>query len=157
MSLPTVWKIIYASTSGNVESTCEYLADLMRGAGLKVQLERSERTDAADLISYQNFVFATSTWEHGEINPFFKPVLHDLANLNMAGKHAAFLGLGDHRYEPVWFCRGIEIAQEAFLKAGGQAFGETLKIDGEPSAQFETLVKPWADRLISQIREATHA
>lgn len=151
LQLPRDIKIIYASTSGNVEATCEYVATLLEGHHFEVRLARAEKVDATEVINGQLFIFATSTWAHGEINPYFEPVLHDINHLEMSGKLAGFIGLGDTRYEPVLFTKGIDIVHDAFLKKGGQAVAETLRIDGEPYHQFEGLVKDWTHTFISEL------
>ncbi len=151
LQLPKDVKIIYASTSGNVESTCEYIGEVLEGHHFEVELFRSEKVDATEIIKHQLFIFATSTWEHGEINPYFEPVLKDFANLDMSGKHAGFVGLGDTRYEPILFTKGIDIAREAFLAKGGKSIGDVLRINGEPYHQLEELVRPWIHTYISEL------
>lgn len=151
LQLPKDIKIIYASTSGNVEAVCEYVGQILEGHHFDVELIRAETCDASDIIKSQLFVFATSTWEHGEINPYFKPVLFDFAHLDLKHKFAGFIGLGDTRYEPVLFCKGAETARDTFAVAGGQEILEMLKINHSPFPKLESVVKPWVHRFVSEL------
>ncbi|MBL8014766.1 MAG: flavodoxin domain-containing protein [Candidatus Doudnabacteria bacterium] len=148
MSLP----IIYASTSGNVELVCEYIQRSLGDAGIDTSLHRAEVTSIDLIKNADNMILATSTWEHGELNPFFAKLLSEMKQEDLGGKKAAFVGLGDRRYEPVLFCRGIEILQEAFTAQGGSQIGEILKIEGEPHTQLDSTVKPWLESIIQNLK-----
>ncbi len=136
---------IYASTSGNTETVMERVAQVFQAQGLAVQLMRSEQTSIGVIKAHSAFVFGTSTWEHGALNPFFRPLLKDIKKLDMTGKRAAFAGCGDRRYEPYYFCEGIEIVKREWLTVGGQQLGETLKIQGEAYGILDTVVQQWAE------------
>ena len=144
--------IIYASTSGNVEATCQHVSDLLREVGIESSLHRVEKTDFK-VIQESNFIlFATSTWEHGELNPFFNKIMIEIEKNNLTGKSAGFIGLGDIRYEQVLFCKGIDIVREAFMKSGGKDIYSPLKINGEPYQYFNTTVLNWTKKLIEILK-----
>lgn len=145
-------QIIYASTSGNVEIVVETIAKYLSEAGLDSKLNRAEQASEQIWDDGNKFILATSTWEHGELNPFFNKLHKALLAKNMQNKQAAFIGLGDIRYEPIFFCEGIEIMRRAFLQSGGSEIGRVLKINGEPYHQLETTVKNWASNLISSLK-----
>lgn len=136
--------ILYASTSGNTEWVVDQVSAIFAQQQLSSQLFRSEQTDAAVWTSSDIFVLATSTWEHGELNPFFKKLFDALEQIDCHGKQAAFIGLGDVRYEPVLFCGGMEQLQKRWLERGGKRIGRPLKINGEPFSLLESTVRPWA-------------
>lgn len=139
--------LIYASTSGNVEVCMEFVAKMLKKSGKKVALLRSEITQIETIKRHQKFVFGTSTWEHGLLNPFFENLWQEMQKESFVEKQAAFIGLGDKRYEPVLFCEGIEKIKRLWLKKGGQEIGTTLKIQGEPYDQLNSKVAPWASFL----------
>lgn len=145
--------IIYASTSGNVEATCQRISDLLQEAGFKTSLHRAEKTDISVIKESIFCLFATSTWEHGEINPFFNKLLAEIEKNDLAGKTAGFIGLGDTRYEQVLFCKGIDIVRDAFLKSGGKDVCSPLKINGEPYQYFSTTVLNWTNKLIGVLKD----
>ncbi len=151
MNFPKI-TIIYASTSGNVETVCFKISEVLTQQGIMSELYRAESTPENVLVASQYFVFATSTWEHGEINPFFHRILTQLKTLDSTGKIAAFVGLGDTRYEQILFCRGADIIKEAFLKSGGKEVLTTLRINGEPFKYLGTTVKVWTERLIHEVK-----
>jgi flavodoxin len=137
---------IYASTSGNVQATVEYVADWLRQKGVEVELHRAEQTPFQVVAENQQFLLATSTWEHGVLNPFFDKLAADFQINSLSGKKAGFIGLGDTRYEPVLFCGGMETLKNIWTKSGGEVKGNVLKINGEPFHQFESNVLPWLGR-----------
>lgn len=150
---------IYASTSGNVEKVVETVAGILRAGGHTVTLHRAEQTPIELVTANSCFILATSTWEHGVINPFFKPLLEALKSTNCQGKRAAFIGLGDRRYEPVLFTEGMSILRNTWLQQGGQEIGEPLRMQGEPYAQIEYVVKPWTTSIMEALSTTndTHA
>ncbi|MEI7578652.1 MAG: flavodoxin family protein [bacterium] len=139
--------IIYASTSGNVEIVVETVAEVLQAKGMTVTLNRAEQTAKEIFLENDLFILATSTMEHGAINPFYSRLLKEMQSLDLAGKKAAFIGLGDARYEPVYFNAGVEILKKGFLAAGGTEMFRTIKINGEPYKILETIVKKWAEDL----------
>lgn len=148
MSLPSSLQIIYASTSGNVEFVCEEVAAKLP---INSQLHRAEITDIQQILDAELLLIATSTWAHGELNPFFNELNEQMKKANLQGKFAGFIGLGDKRYEPVLFCNGIEILKSTFTEAGGAQIGSTLKVNGEPYHQLEDVIKPWIDSWWQQV------
>jgi|GEM_PF-1937200 len=143
-------QLLYASTSGNTETVMEAVAAQLEQRGVRTHLQRAEQTPIEVVAQNQWFVFGTSTWEHGALNPFFVQLLKGIKTTDCQGKVAAFLGCGDRRYEPVLFCEGIEIVKRVWLAQQGVALGETLKIQGEAYGILDTVVKPWADRVAEQ-------
>lgn len=143
--------IIYASTSGNVEAVCDKVGEILTKKGFEVELNRAEQTGSEKFNENAQFILATSTWEHGEINPFFNKILKEMNGLNLKGKKAYFVGLGDRRYEPVLFAEGVEILKREFSKQGGEILGDTLKIDGEPFSKLDSTVTEWTNLIADQI------
>lgn len=144
--------LIYASTSGNVEIVMETIAEELRKQHLAPVLNRAEKTPLETIKKNGHFVFGTSTWEHGMLNPHFEELYEAMKTENFNNKQAAFVGLGDRRYEPVLFCEGIELVQRLWLKSGGKKIGTILKIQGEPYEQLESLVRPWALQLAEKLK-----
>ncbi len=140
--------LVYASTSGNVEFTVEFVAKALKNSGFGAQLMRAEQVDIKSIAENKKFVFATSTWEHGRLNPFFQNIFDQMQVENFYGKSAAFIGLGDRRYEPVLFCKGIKDLRNLWLERGGGEVNTILKIQGEPYTQVDSVVAPWAYSLI---------
>jgi len=146
---------VYASTSGNVEAVVEYVAAQWERQGWSVKLHRAEQTSIELLQANDTFLLATSTWEHGALNPFFTKLHQAMKDLDFSQKKAAFVGLGDRRYEPLLFCEGMEIVKRSWEKNHGQLWGTSLKINGEPYRQLELVVKPWAAEFMPNEGTAT--
>lgn len=144
--------IIYASTSGNVEAVCEKVAEILKENKFEVKLNRAEQTDIKILLESEFLILATSTWEHGELNPFFKTLFDQMKEADFSGKKASFIGLGDKRYEPVLFAEGMEVVRKRFLDKGGEEIFEALRIDGEPYRFLDTDVTTWANNLAQKLK-----
>lgn len=144
--------IIYASTSGNVEVVCQSVAEKLNLAGIPNSLHRAEQTELDLVISNDIIIYATSTWEHGEINPYFHSIMNGMKNLDLSGKKAAFIGLGDLRYEPVLFCGGMEQLRDTYLHQGGAELIRSIKINGEPYRQLDKALANWTNVLISALQ-----
>lgn len=153
--LPTL-QIIYASTSGNVEVVSKRVAQSLTESRINSVLHRADTTKFETIIENSYFIFATSTWEHGIINPYFDSLLRDIENSSMKGKFAGFVGLGDTRYEPVLFCKGVEIIKDAFTKSGGKQIGTTLKVNGNPYPVLDSIVGDWTEQFKLQLRRFVH-
>ena len=136
--------IIYASTSGNTERVVETIGEILKDKGLNVYYHRAEITPVEIIKDNGLFILATSTWEHGELNPYFKKLLGEIKALNLEGKKAGLVGCGDTRYEPVLFCEGMEILRRAFLENKGEEIYTALKINGDPNNDLDK-VKQWAE------------
>lgn len=146
--------LIYASTSGNVETVMEFVAELLKRHGYNPHLLRAEKTSLEIIQNNHHFILATSTWEHGLLNPFFAELFGEMQKADLHGKQAAFIGLGDKRYEPVLFCQGMERLREGWSKQGGAEIGEALKIEGEPYSQLEVVVSPWFQNIVHLLPHA---
>lgn len=144
---------IYATTAGNTELVMEYIADQLKALGGELSLQRAEKTPITDIQTHDVFILGTSTWEHGELNPFFNRLFKELKNADLKGKKAAFVGCGDIRYEPILFCAGSELLRTTWLQQGGQQLAQPLKINNEPHHQLETMVKPWVANLWHELQE----
>lgn len=149
--LPNI-HIIYASASGNVEAVVQKVGTILADNRITAFIHRAEECDIEVLKQNNYFVFATSTWEHGVINPYFDRFLSEMNGIDLKGKYSGFVGLGDTRYEPVHFCKGIEILKDQFLTLGGQQMGTTLKINGNPYSILDSVVADWSSQLILQIK-----
>lgn len=141
--------LIYASTSGNVEIVMETIADVLQAhKGISVELLRAENTPITVIEKNSDFIFGTSTWEHGALNPFFSRLYKELQSVDCTGKEAAFVGLGDVRYEPILFCEGMKKLERLWEKQGGTVIGNHLTINGEPYSKLQSVVTPWTERLL---------
>ncbi len=147
-----VVQIIYASTSGNVEYVCEEISKVLTKNKISNVLTRAETASTEIITNNSLFVLATSTWEHGELNPFFNNLYKFIKTADLTNKAAIFVGLGDTRYEPVLFCGGMEELKKAFLESKGTALYNALKINGEPYHQINTVLK-WAEELSVFIKQ----
>jgi flavodoxin len=79
----------------------------------------------------------------------------EMKSVQFSGKWAAFIGLGDRRYEPVMFCEGMEKLRRLWLKNQGQELQEPLKINGEPYGLLDSTVMPWSAKLAASFESSS--
>lgn len=141
--------IIYASTGGNTEHVMEQVAKYWQEQGALVKLHRAEQTPISVIQENQNFLLATSTWDHGTINPFFDKLLLEIKRTDLSGKIASFIGLGDRRYEKHYFCTGMLTLKEVWENSKGITVGIALMIGREPfEERIETMVRDWSNNTL---------
>lgn len=146
--------IIYASASGNTQFVAQHIHDYL-SEDFEPKIFRAENSNLEDMIKsgVRHFVFATSTWEHGEINPYFNNILAEIDNLDLSKTYGAFVGTGDLRYEPILFCKGMEILRDGAISSGISELISPLKINGDPFDQLDTLVRNWENKLAEKLNE----
>lgn len=146
---PTPIHIIYASTGGNTQHVMEQVAKYWQEQGFLVELHRAEQTPISVITDNTFFLFATSTWDHGTINPFFTALLTEMKKTDFSRKVAAFIGLGDRRYEHHYFCTGMHTLKNVWEQNKGIAIGVALTIGREPFEEsIEAIIKKWADETV---------
>ncbi len=146
MANPTI-HCLYASTSGNVESVVERVATGLRGSGWEVALHRTEQTKPDLIRDNSHFILATSTWARGSLNPFFIPLIDEMKKLDLTGKVTGLIGLGDIRYENVFFNTGIDQLREVWEQQHGTVLFRPLKLNGDPYGQMN-LVDTWTQQFL---------
>ena len=144
-------QIIYASASGNTEIVAETIRDVLRDNDIDYEIGRAEQTSEKTILESDLFLFATSTWEHGVINPHFNKVVDIIKHHQMIGKRAAFVGTGDTRYERVKFCGGMKMLRELFIEQNGRELINPLMIDGDVYGVLDTKVTEWAQELVENL------
>ncbi len=130
---------------------CEEVAKILTRHKYSVELHRAEQTTIDLILKNKIFIFATSTWEHGRINPFFDKLLAAMNDKSFAHVQTGFIGLGDRRYEPVLFCEGIETLKRKILGNGAKQLGSLLKINGEPYDLLDNEVAGWTRGFIFEL------
>jgi len=141
--------IIYASTGGNTEHVMEQISKYWHANGIEIVFHRAENTPISVINDNQYFLLSTSTWDHGTINPFFDKLLSEIKTTDLTGKVAAFVGLGDRRYEKHYFCTGMLTLKEAWEKSNAKSIGIALMIGREPfEERIEQMVRDWADKTL---------
>jgi len=141
--------IIYASTSGNTEFVMDTVANKWRKMGREVVLHRSEATDIGTIKENSHFLLATSTWDHGAINPFFNKLLAEMKKTDCFGKQATFIGLGDRKYSKHHFCKGMTTLKEVWEKSRGESLGVALTIGREPFDELMIkVIEDWAEKTL---------
>ncbi|UPA22444.1 flavodoxin family protein [Candidatus Peribacteria bacterium] len=139
--------IIYASTSGHTEYVVDRLIASL--TGVTAEKQRAELAQPGDLLRGDVLVLATSTWNtggpEGQLNPHMFALLMDrAAQIDLAGKRVAVIGLGDDRYH--FTCAAADHMEEFVTSHGGTLVKPTLRIINEPYGQEKTVEK-WAATL----------
>lgn len=124
--------IVYGSTTGNTETTAEYIAEAMEEKDFAVELKNVTEVGVADLTGYDIVLFGCSTWgeEEIELQDDFIPLYDTLEDAELKGKKVSVFGCGDSDY--TYFCGAVDAIEEKLEKMGAEVVGDSLKIDGDP-------------------------
>lgn len=146
--------LIYGSLTGNTEGVSYKIQAICQGKGKEVEVKNALDADLNDLTgSYNNFIFACSTWDDGlpqaDFNDFIERI--SPAKPSLAGKKIAIVGCGDSNY--VHFCGATTILENLFInELGGEKITDTLRIDGYPETEEnQATIKNWAEKLADLI------
>jgi flavodoxin len=147
-------QIIYASTMGHTELVVEKISELLTSVGIENELHKAEVTDYSVIQNNSKFIFATSTWEHGVMNPYFDKIFDQLTQeRDLSSKIAAFVGTGSVKYEIYFFCEGAKMLRKAWIDGQGREYVGPIFLDGLPYDKLDTLVTNWTNKLIEKINE----
>ncbi len=131
--------IVYGSTTGNTEFVASHIEKKLSGEGFSVTNESADSVSANGLCDrYELILFGCSTWGDDEIElqDDFIPLFDEFDNINANGKKTAVFGCGDSSY--TYFCGAVD-AIEQKLSAMGADVIDTLKIDGEPQSEKDSI------------------
>ncbi len=146
---------IYASTSGNTEFVMDLVAQRWQKLGVNCVLHRAEVCDVSVVKDNEFFVLATSTWDHGTLNPFFNNLLTEMKQSDLSKKQSAFVGLGDRRYTKYHFCAGMHELKQVWEDRGGQSVGVALTIGRDPNDELIIkVVEAWADKTLKLLNNS---
>ncbi len=139
--------IIYGSSGGNTELTCEKVKQVLEGKNITVSIRRVERSSVRDLKNAEIIILAAPTYEHGVIQHHFPPFLKDLKKIDLNGKLMAVIGLGDTKYDDHYHIESANILMTAIEQSKGKILCHALRINKSPVDQLETRIKEWAESL----------
>ncbi len=111
--------IFYGSTEGNTEDVVEKVKKALGGA----DLYNVDSATADDLAGYEILIFASSTWEIGELQEDWESFIDVLDDVDFSGKKVGFIGTGDADGYPDTFVDAIGIIYERIANSGAEFFG----------------------------------
>ena len=139
--------IIYGSSSGNTELTCQQVAEVLQKHRHKVILQRVESTDISDLRLGKVVILAAPTYEHGVIQHHFFPFLKQLKDTDLKGKPMAVIGLGDDKYDDHYNVESANILEKAIKESHGELICHALRVNKNPITQLTERITEWAEDL----------
>ncbi len=143
--------IVYGSTTGNTETTAEYIASVFSDRGFDVTLKDAANASASEFGNGENALtlLGSSTWGDDEIElqDDFVPLFDDMDNVDLSGRKVAVFGCGDSSY--TYFCGAVDAIEEKAEKQGASLVGDSLKIDGDPDRDE---VCAWAGKVADAVQ-----
>jgi flavodoxin short chain len=143
--------IVYGSTTGNTETTAEYIAGVFSERGFDVTLKSAEDVSAPELGNGDNVLtlLGSSTWGDDEIElqDDFIPLYEDMDNANLKDRKVSVFGCGDSSY--TYFCGAVDAIEEKAEKLGATIVGDSLKIDGDPDRDE---ICDWAGKVADAVQ-----
>ncbi|MBO4990227.1 MAG: FprA family A-type flavoprotein [Clostridia bacterium] len=138
--------IAYTSVYGNTKQAVERLAEVLRGKGVRVEVQDLCRCDMAeameDAFRYGKIVLATTTY-NGEIFPFMREFIAHLVEHNFSNRTVGFIENGS------WAPMATKVMKEMLAKCKNLTFTETnVKILSALNEQSAAELDRLAEELI---------
>jgi len=113
--------IFYGSLTGNTESAAKQIQKEF-GADIAKNFDTSS-AKAGDIEQFSNLIFASSTWNDGDMEEDFEDFLPEISSANLKGKKVAIFGCGDQESYPDTFVDAIGEIYEAIKDNGCEIVG----------------------------------
>jgi flavodoxin I len=141
--------IIFATTSGHTEFVVDTLTRSIELSDWEIEKTLAEKASQQDMLRGDCLLLASSTWNtggfEGQLNSHMSVLLQGkAANLDLAAKPSACIGLGDHRY--YYTARAADRLQEYIESHQGRLLLPALRIVDEPYGQEQAIVG-WGKQL----------
>jgi len=111
--------IFYGSTEGNTEEVAEKVQKALGNA----DVHNVDSATADDLADYDTLIFASSTWEIGELQEDWESFIDVLDDVDFGGKKVSYIGVGDADGYPDTFVDAIGMIHERIADSGAKFFG----------------------------------
>lgn len=119
--------LFYGSTTGNTGDVAEKFNEVWDCGN--VDLFDVADTPLSQVSDYDFIIFALPTWDYGEVQEDWLEIWDEVDALDMSGKKAAFIGLGDQFGYPEWFVDAMGLLHDKVVKQGADVVGN-WPIDG---------------------------
>lgn len=143
--------IVYATVSGNTEIVCQQVAsDLSSVATVELincNIVSDEQILAADFL-----ILACGTYAHGLLQRYMESFVKKHANLDLAQKPCAAIGLGDSKYDHLYNMEAAVLLSKFLKDKNGHEVIDPLKINFSPVNQLDSTVSDWANLLADKLK-----
>lgn len=144
--------IVYTTSTGHTEFVIDTLiVALEKGTkDTRIVKQRAERTKPEDLQTADILLMACGSWNTGNVEGQLQPYMHQFvhvtaADVDLTGKPAAAIGLGDERYH--YTAKAAEHLTDFLKSHGATLILPALKVINEPYDQEEK-INLWATELL---------
>jgi flavodoxin I len=142
--------ILYGSTTGQMEEIARFSGDVMKKAGIDIQVRDVRDVEPRNLKAFDVILFACSTWEGGELQQDFLPFEKRLKRFNLEGKKTAVMGTGNLLFKE--FCVAVDTLEKRLKNCGAEMIVGSLRVDGSLHNNRES-IKKWTKNVISRINK----
>lgn len=145
--------IIYGSTGGNTQLTCEYIRDELKKAKKEVKLIRAEIAKPEDLDTCQVLILASPTYYEGQLEPHFMEFFAKVQNHDLKAKVVALISLGDPKYHIDYHLEAAQLLKNYVENNNGKLALTPLMISGSPIPRLDNSIKNWTKKLLTLANE----
>ena len=129
--------IFYGSLTGNTESAAKQIQKELGADVAKIFDTASAK--ASDIEQFSNLIFASSTWNDGDMEEDFEDFLPEISSADLKGKKVAIFGCGDQDSYPDTFVDAIGEIYEAIKEKGCDIVG-MVPTDGYDFEESKAMV-----------------
>jgi flavodoxin len=146
--------IVYASNSGNTMFVAERIGEYLQQQKLSVTVKNVAKVTPAELGQYDVLLFGCCTWlrdgQEGQLMEQFHQFAQKLpGKVHFEGKPCGVFALGRHEYTK--FCEAADQLERLVEQIGGVLAIPSLRVDGFPQHQVET-IQAWAADLAQNVQ-----
>ncbi len=113
--------IFYGSLTGNTELAAKQIQKEFGADVAKIFDVAKAKAD--DIEQFSNLIFASSTWDDGDMEEDFEDFLPEISSVNLKGKKVAIFGCGDQESYPDTFVDAIGKIYEAVKEKNCEIVG----------------------------------
>jgi flavodoxin len=148
--------VLYTTATGHTEFVIDTVLDVFTKQlpGTRVVKKRAENATPEDLTNADALLLACGSWNTNNVEGQLSPYMEDLlsgraAKVELQGKPAAAIGLGDERY--YYTARAADKLTEYLTLRGATLIVPTLKIINDPFDQAPK-IQTWAKEFVSAFK-----
>ncbi len=150
-------KIVYGTGGGNTEIVCQRVEEVLVAKGHEVSLLKAKVSEPEDIGSFDLLILASPTYGHGQLEKYFGVFLSKLEKVDLKGRLAAIIGLGDPKYDSDYHIESAKVMMDFFKRKEAELVYMPCRVSRCPLKLLDNYVTMWAEKLSEKLGEALAA
>lgn len=146
--------IVYGTGGGNTEIVCQKVVQtLSEFSDSEVKLVKAKIVNIEDIVASDILILASPTYGHGQLERYMEKLVNKClkADIDLDGKKAAVIGLGNALYDSDYFLESSKILINFLIESGAEVVVEPLLVSKSPIPFLKDVVPEWTKSFLSKI------